>query len=110
MKLFAPFLVLGAFMLASSAAASGPDSHGSQKRGCDMIKLGEPRVFYKHNMRCKKAKHYARRLYKTDGRDEPRRFTCQSGSNFNEGGACHHDSENKYFGWHPADKRKHAGR
>ncbi len=64
------------------------------------------RIFYKNNMRCEKAKHYARRLYKTNGNDEPRKFTCSSGSNFNQGAACNHDFKNKNFGWHPVDKRK----
>ncbi len=104
MNRVAMFVILAAVMLlAGQAGASGADAPGSEKRGCDMIKLGEPRIFYKHNMRCSKAKDYARRVYRSDGRDEPRRFTCESGSNFDEGGSCHHDTKNKYFGWHPAD-------
>ena len=86
-------------------AATAPAGASTAKpSGCDSINLGEPRVFYKSHMRCKKAKHYARRLYKTDGDDRPRKFTCESGSNFNEGGSCRHDFKpKKYFGWHPAD-------
>jgi hypothetical protein len=104
MKRLASFVVLAAVMLpAGLAAHSGADAPAAQKSGCDTIKLGEPRIFYKHNMRCSKAKSYARRVYRSDGRDEPRRFTCESGSNFDEGGSCRHETKNKYFGWHPAD-------
>ena len=87
-------------------ANSSVNASIADKRACDTINLGGVRVFYKHDMRCGTAKHYARRLYKTDGRDEPRNFTCASGSNFNSGGACEHDFKDKYFGWHPIDKRK----
>ncbi|MCD6015849.1 MAG: hypothetical protein K0R88_1933 [Solirubrobacterales bacterium] len=93
----------------ATLAADAPEG-SSDKRGCGSINLGEPRIFYKHNMRCHKAKHYARRLYKTDGRDQPRRFTCTSNSHFNQGAACRHDFKNKNFGWHPADKRKAAAK
>lgn len=90
--------------VASAGAAAPPAKPGfDDKRSCNSINLGEPRVFYKHNMRCSTAKHYARRLFTTDGGDWPRNFTCESGSNFNEGGSCRHDSKDKYFGWHPAD-------
>jgi hypothetical protein len=93
---------LCACLVPTAAASNG----ASNKRACNSINLGGPRVFFKHNMRCERAKHYARRLYKTDGRDEPRRFNCHSGSNFNQGASCQHKSKNKGFGWHPADKRK----
>jgi hypothetical protein len=92
--------------LALAAPAADASEGSSTKRACNSINLGEPRVFYKHNMRCHKAKHYARRLYKTDGRDEPKKFACESGSNFNQGARCQHDFKNKLFGWHPFDKRK----
>ena len=78
-------------------------SETSKRSSCNSIKLGEPRVFYKHNMPCKKAKRLARRLYKTDGREEPKNFECTSGSRFREGAACIHVSKPKNFGWHPAD-------
>ena len=91
---------------ALSGASSTVGSDAGSKSACNSIKLGETRVFYKQNMRCSKAKHHARRLYKTDGRDEPKNFTCESGSNFNEGGGCSHDFKNKFFGWHPLDKRR----
>jgi hypothetical protein len=103
MRPIAAFVVVGALILAGSPGASGADAPASDKAGCDSIKLGGPRIFYKHNMRCQKAKKYARRVYESGGRDEPRRFSCESGSNFDEGGSCHHDSKDKYFGWHPAD-------
>ncbi len=84
----------------AGAAAPGIDSKGA----CSSINLGGPKVFYKQKMRCANAKHYARRLYKTDGRDEPRNFSCQSGSNFNQGAGCQHDfKNNRFFGWFPAD-------
>ena len=73
------------------------------KRGCSTINLGGPKVFTKHNMRCEKAKRKAERVYRTRGDNEPRNFSCSSGSNFEEGGFCQHDSKDKYFGWHPAD-------
>jgi hypothetical protein len=96
-------VVAGVALLGGS---STPAEDRSSKRACNSINLGGPRVFFKQNMKCEKAKHYARRLYKTDGRDEPRNFNCQSGSNFNQGGGCRHDFKNKLFGWHPVDKRK----
>jgi hypothetical protein len=76
MNRLATCVILAAVMLAAGqAGTSRADSTGSSaQRGCDTIKLGEPR-----------------------------RFTCQSGSNFNQGGSCHDDTKNKYFGWHPAD-------
>lgn len=73
------------------------------KRACNTINLGGPKVFAKVNMRCETAKRYAKRLYKSDGEDEPRNFTCSSGSNFNEGASCSHETKDKFFGWHPAD-------
>jgi hypothetical protein len=79
--------------------AAGRSATGDAKRSCNSINLGQPRVFYKQNLRCAKAKQYARRLYKTQGRDEPRNFTCQSGSNFKASAACRHDFKNKRFGW-----------
>ena len=94
---------------AVAAEAAGTSETGGAKRACNSINLGGPRVFYKHNMRCHRAKHYVRRLYKTDGRDEPRKFNCTSGSHFNKGADCRHKTKNKYFGWHPADKRMRAG-
>lgn len=72
--------------------------------GCNSITLGEPRVFYKNNMGCDRAKRYARRVYRRNGNWEPRNFSCESGSDFNEGGGCRHDSKPRtFFGWHPFD-------
>ena len=63
MKRLASFVVLAAVMLLAGVAAhSGADAPAAQKSGCDTIKVGEPRIFYKHNMRCSKAKSYARRV------------------------------------------------
>ena len=90
------------------ALVAAPGTTGSQdpatKRACNTINLGGPKVFYKHKMRCHEAKDYARRLYKTNGRDEPRKFACYSGSHFNNDAYCRREA--KYFGWHPAGKRK----
>jgi hypothetical protein len=77
------------------------------KRSCNEINLGGPRVFYKQNMRCSTAEHYARRLYKTNGRDEPRNFDCQG--TISSGAYCEHDFKNKRFGWHPFDKHRAGG-
>ncbi len=85
----------------ATGASSQPA--GDQKRACNSIRLGEVRVFYKHGMKCSPAKDRARRVYRSNGENPPRNFTCESGSNFNEGGACEHDFKDKYFGWHPAD-------
>jgi hypothetical protein len=87
------------------AAAPGAASRADDatKRACTTINLGGPKVFTKHNMRCKKAKRYARRLYKTRGDDKPPNFRCSSGSNFRDGGFCKHKTKDKNFGWHPAD-------
>jgi hypothetical protein len=84
---------------AVETAAAGRSVTVEAKRSCNSINLGQPRAFYKKNLRCATAKQYARRLYKTDGRDEPRNFTCQSGTNFNASAACRHDFKNKRFGW-----------
>lgn len=100
---------LGALCLAAAVPAA-PAVTSKAKRSCDTIRLGKVRVFYKHNMRCAKAKRLARRLYRSEGRNRPRKFVCQSGSNFNSGGSCRHRSKNRYFGWHPFDKRATAAR
>lgn len=84
----------------------GESSSGDRqvaRSSCNSIKLGEPRIFYKENMACGRAKRYARTLYRSGGKNEPRNFSCESGSNFDEGGGCRHDFRNEYFGWHPAD-------
>ena len=99
----AGLVMLAAVMLAGAGGAAG--TTGS-KRACNSIDLGGPRIFYKHNMRCSAAKQKARKVYSSRGDNEPRRFNCQSGSGFEEGGACQHVSKDKYFGWHPADKQR----
>ena len=98
-RVLALAVVAAAIVIAAPATASDEPA----KRGCSTINLGGPKVFTKHNMRCARAKHHARRLYKTGGRDKPRNFSCSSGSNFRDGGFCEHKSKDKYFGWHPAD-------
>jgi hypothetical protein len=98
-------LALGALTLVAAPGTTGSQDPPT-KRACNTINLGGPKVFYKHKMRCHKAKHYARRLYKTNGRDEPRTFDCYSGSHFNNDAYCRHRRGAKYFGWHPADKRR----
>ena len=97
-------LVVVAFAALAAPVLANGEQAPATKAGCSTINLGGVRIFYKNNMRCEKAKHYARRLYKTNGNDEPRKFTCSSGSNFNQGAACNHDFKNKNFGWHPVDK------
>jgi hypothetical protein len=55
-------------------------------------------------MSCGRAKRYARHVHRSRGNFEPKNFDCESGSNFDEGGACHNvNRHNVYFGWHPAD-------
>jgi hypothetical protein len=92
-----------AVVVAMFVAAPGHAADPAPKGGCNSINLGGPKVFSKDNMSCKRAKRYARRVYKTDGRFEPRNFSCTSGSNFNDGGSCAHKSKPKYFFWHTAD-------
>lgn len=94
-----------AVVVASASATAGNDTN-TDKRACNTINLGGPKVFSKENMRCATAKHHARRVYKTNGQDEPPNFSCSSGSNFNSGAFCQHHFKNKYFAWHPADKAK----
>ncbi len=96
---------IGLLGIAVALLAGVPPGSASSdgKRGCTSINLGGPKVFSKENMRCKTAKHYARRVYRTNGEWEPRNFDCSSGSNFDEGGSCTHDSKPKYFFWHVAD-------
>ena len=85
-----------------SSSAGGAERHAGQ--ACNTIKFGGvARIFYKNNMSCDRAKRYARHVRRSRGRWEPRRFSCDSGSNFRSGGFCDHDFKNKYFGWHPAD-------
>ena len=86
---------------ASPAAAEGLRSQETTKRSCNQINLGGPRVFYKRNMRCETAKDYARRVYRTDGRYEPRNFDCEG--TISHGAQCRHEFKNKVFGWHPFD-------
>jgi hypothetical protein len=100
-------LALGLTIVLSAGGAQG--SAGG-KRGCDSINLGGPKIFFKQNMNCKSAKKKARQVYRSRGQNEPRKFDCESASNFEEGGSCQHVSKNKAFGWHPADKRKAAKR
>lgn len=109
MNLAAVWVLFALAVGVAAAPAGGSGADAGAKRACTTINLGGPKVFTKHNMRCHKAKHYARRLFKTNGNDEPPSFSCSSGSNFNDGGFCEHDSKNKHFGWHPADKRKARG-
>jgi hypothetical protein len=90
--------------------ASGAEGMAGGKRACSSINLGGPKIFFKHNMNCKAAKKKARQVYASRGENEPRKFNCQSGSNFEDGGSCQHVSKDKYFGWHPADKRTAAKR
>jgi hypothetical protein len=96
--------------LTIGVGAAGADGTAGGKRACNSINLGGPKIFFKHNMNCKSAKKKARQVYASRGEDEPRRFNCESGSGFEDGGSCRHVSKNKYFGWHPADKRKAAKR
>lgn len=105
-----------AVVLALTVVAPGNSAPGEQdgaapaaeRRGpCQTINLGGVKIFYKSRMSCEKAKHYARRLYKTGGRDEPRNFTCESGTNYETGANCYHDHVGaRRFGWFPGDKRK----
>jgi hypothetical protein len=99
MKRVATLIAVLVAVGAVETRAAGSSVTVDAKRSCTSINLGQPRVFYKRNLRCAKAKHFARRLYRTDGRDEPRNFTCQSGTNFNASAACQHDFKNKRFGW-----------
>ena len=96
-------LAVASAMVVLSFAIASPAVPNAGKRGCATINLGGPKIFTKHNMRCEKAKRKAERVYRTRGDHEPRNFSCTSGSNFEDGGFCQHDSKDKYFGWHPAD-------
>lgn len=95
--------VVAAAVLLIAPASLASNGEPVSKRGCSTINLGGPRVFTKHNMKCDKAQQKARRVYESRGAHEPRNFSCSSGSNFQEGGFCQHDSKDKYFGWHPGD-------
>lgn len=48
------------------------------------------KVFYKSRMDCRVAKTYARRLYRTDGKNRPDGFKCESGSGWETSGNCRH--------------------
>ena len=96
----AAVLAVLAMTSVNGAAAPAP-----AKKGCDQINLGEPLVFYKHNMHCKKAKRLARKIHASGGAAEPRHYYCDSSSDFTDTGNCHHNSKDKYFGWHPYTKR-----
>ena len=98
---WAAILAMSLLLAVPTSAVSGPER--DSKLGCDVINLGGPKIFSKHNMRCAKAQRKARRVYESRGAHEPRNFSCSSGSNFRDGGFCQHDSKDKYFGWHPAD-------
>lgn len=84
-------------------APGGTAGAADAKRACDSINLGGTKIFYKQNMRCSAAMRKARKVYESRGDNEPRKFNCESGSGFEEGGACQHVSKDKYFGWHPID-------
>jgi hypothetical protein len=103
MKLAAVCALLALAFGVAALPAAGSGADDATKRACTTINLGGPKVFTKHNMRCTKAKHYARRLYKTRGDDKPPNFRCSSGSNFRDGGFCEHKTKDKNFAWHPAD-------
>jgi hypothetical protein len=96
----ATLAMLAGAIWAPAAQTAAPDA---REKACNTINLGGPRVFFKENMRCSKAKDLARRVYKSEGDREPRNFDCESGSDFRQGGFCQHVSKPKSFGWHPAD-------
>lgn len=90
--------IAGALAITAMALASPPTARAA---GCDRIELGGERyAFYKQHMSCDTAKDNARHL-RREPTWEPRRFDCDSGTNFQRSGFCRHvRRDNRYFGWH----------
>lgn len=96
-------LVVAATALAFTGSASVPSTVTTAEAGQRCINLdygGTRYVFYKEGIRCRRAKRWARRVHRTEGRWEPRRYDCNSGTNFRRDGACER-SRRKFFLWYP---------
>jgi hypothetical protein len=84
----------------ATAASAGPEATAA---ACNSVRYdGRSYVLYRQGaVRCKFARKWVRRLHRSEGRNEPRGWTCSSGSNFRTGGGC--TKGRKAFGWHPGD-------
>ena len=88
--------------LGPGAAMDPPAAHA---RACDNIRFdGRDYVFYKQDVRCRRAKKLLRHVRRTRGDWQPRRWDCGSGSNWTTGGGCSkRGNPRKLFGFHPYD-------
>jgi hypothetical protein len=89
-----------ALVALSCALLLGGAEPAEAKRKCDTLRTswGQDLVFYRHKMKCGRAKRYARKLIKKGSFDPPN-FKCKRHSPTS--GGCSHRRKNKFFIFYP---------
>ncbi len=92
---------LPGFAPAGAASSAAGVSQASATAGCQSIRFGSRGfVFFRDNIRCRKAKRLARKVRREKRLDG---WNCSSGTNFTTGAYCKRRGGRAVFGWHPGD-------